>query len=287
MISKLVLYITCFLFICCGSAAASQICLPPDTAKSGCKGKSASYENTICLEDYFVNMTYLESATKAIDSARRMQEDGEIDDCHIVAHMVGKANLIKYGYDLGKALGTCSTSCLQGCIHGAVQTYVSEKVDVTRLKEELSSICEGLDKHSPVYGQCIHGLGHGFLTGDYMSITEAIAACESLDSADSHRCLGGVFMENMQKNLLLPESEFRARLPQTCTIIEKMNRPSLTRACYSDMGEGIMFYTAHNLGQSLEYCNLVSNNYDNITACKKGARTEARIGLLGSSQQPH
>jgi hypothetical protein len=277
------------LVLLCGSTAYANVCLPEEaTAHNGCLVESnPSFEKTLCLEDYFVNMAYLESAEKAISTAKQMQQDGKIDDCHIVAHMVGKANLIKYNYDLGRALGTCSMDCIQGCIHGAVQNYVSEKVDVANIKTELSKVCNSLDKTSLIYAQCVHGIGHGFLTNNYMSIPEAIKACQSLGGKDSHDCLGGLFMENMQKNLLLSEDEFKDALPMTCKAMENSEDRSLTHTCFDSIGEGIMFYTGHNLARSLEYCALASSSLKNIHACKQGARTEAQTVILGHSQSHH
>lgn len=269
------------------AAKDNAICFPEGMSEEECKTIDTSYEKTLCLEGFFKDMVLEKSAIATIDLAREMQAAGEIDDCHLVAHMAGHANLHKHDYDLGKALATCPLDCIQGCIHGAVQTYVAERVDIENIEEELSGICNDIQRDTQLYRQCIHGIGHGFLTNNYMPVEQAIKACRKLGGEDSHTCLGGLFMENMQPNLLLPENQFAASIPRACDAVDDSGDQTLIFLCYEAVGEAAMFYTAHNLFRSLEYCATSLDNPEYVTICKDGAREQSRTVLKNEETSHH
>lgn len=105
--------------------------------------------------------------------------------------------------DVGNALGACSLGCSQGCLHGGVEAYALAHDDDAGLADELRQVCDGVSESAFVRWHCIHGVGHGLLAVAYGSIPESVAACNSFDDVDASTCLDGVFMENMQRSLVL------------------------------------------------------------------------------------
>jgi hypothetical protein len=202
-----------------------------------------------------------------------MEDQGVLSDCHLIAHFVGKANLEKYGFDLGQALSTCSTDCIQGCIHGAVQTYVSQKDSFEEFIAELDTVCEVVSGDAWLRRQCVHGVGHGFLTGGFLPLAQAIDACHDFQGEEVQTCLDGLFMEYMQQFLFLSEEELKREIPGICSEVILMNEETYTRLCYSSIGEGLMFYTTHDLRKSLHLCDLLTRESRNL--CKKAAILEA------------
>lgn len=240
-----------------------------------CVEMKGSHKRIKCFEPYFKALTREKSATAAIAEAKAMREKGIINDCHMVAHMVGQENLYKHNYDLGKSLATCPMDCIQGCIHSSVQNYIAEKIDKKDIANELSKVCANIERPSELYTQCVHGVGHGFLTGNYMTLPEAIKACEKFESSDISTCLGGVTMENMQHHLLLSEDDLKKKLPTVCALLENSDNQVALKMCYSAIGEGLMFYTAQNLEKALSLCPYASTEKNRFLICAEGAYEEA------------
>jgi hypothetical protein len=243
-----------------------------------CQVHGETYEKTICLEPYFAEITKKESATAAVARAQEMAHQGEISDCHLIAHFVGEANLEKHGNDLAQTLATCSEDCIQGCIHGAVQTYVSQKDSFEAFIAELDTLCDGVSEDPLLRRQCVHGVGHGFLTGGFLPLDQAIAACGRFQGKEINTCLGGLFMEHMQGYLHLSESELTAEIPSICTEVVAMDNDTLTWFCHNAIGEGLMFYTAHDLRKSLGLCGGLADRPRDL--CMEAAIWEAENAPL-------
>ncbi len=243
-----------------------------------CEAHGESYEKTICLEPYFAEITMKESAAASVARAQEMAQQGLISDCHLIAHFVGEANLEKHGNDLGQALSTCPTDCIQGCIHGAVQTYVSRQDSFEAFITELDSLCDGVSDDPWLRRQCVHGVGHGFLTGDFLPLDQAIKACGRFTGKEVNTCFTGLFMEHMQGYLHLSETELTAEIPTICAKVVQMNNEILTTFCFDAIGEGLMFYTAHDLRKSLGLCEGLAGRPRNL--CMESAIREAENAPL-------
>jgi hypothetical protein len=243
-----------------------------------CEAHGETYEKTICLEPYFAEITKRESAAAAVARAQEMEHQGLISDCHLIAHFVGEANLEKHGNNLGQALSTCSTDCIQGCIHGAVQTYVSQKDSFEEFIAELDILCDGVSDDPWLRRQCVHGVGHGFLTGGFLPLGQAIEACDKFQGKEVNTCLNGLFMEHMQGYLHLPEPELTAEIPKICAKVVAMGKDVLTTFCFDAIGEGLMFYTAHDLRKSLGLCGRLAGGPKDL--CMEAAIWEAESAPL-------
>lgn len=239
-----------------------------------CKALPHSYDKIACLKPYFHALAYQQSAKFAVAQAEELKKQGIIEECHLPAHFVGEVNVIKHKFDIGTSLSSCPINCIQGCIHGVMQTYISRKIDPPDLASELKQVCDSVVGDTLKRRQCVHGVGHGFLTGRFLSIDEAIRSCNHFKDDEGRVCLGGLFMENMQQYLLWPEDKLTNQLPNICADATTMNDKNLTHICIDAIGEGLMFYTGHQLEESLKFCDLLPDAHHDV--CKRAAIVEAQ-----------
>ena len=239
-----------------------------------CLALPHSYKKMVCLEPHFRALTRTQTAEIALLKAKKFQRTDNIDDCHLIAHFIGEEVLNKHSADLGKALAECSMDCNQGCVHGAVQTYISEKSDTDNITADLISVCDTVSYDNRLRRQCIHGVGHGLLTGGLMPIAEAIESCHRFKGREISICLGGTFMENMQSHLLIPEAQLRAELPLICNEVAQMGNERYLRWCADHIGGGLMFYTGHDLEKSYRLCRLLPADQ----------RPMCMVGIFGESK---
>ncbi|MEJ2653684.1 MAG: hypothetical protein P8173_18445, partial [Gammaproteobacteria bacterium] len=116
---------------------------PVDDEAARCVDQPYSFKKIACLSGYFQGLTRKRSAKYAIEQAQAFVASDKIEDCHLAAHMVGKATIVKYGYDLKGALQACPMSCVQGCIHGVVQGYIAHRLARHNLMSDVSHVCDG------------------------------------------------------------------------------------------------------------------------------------------------
>jgi len=223
-----------------------------------------------CLRSYFQELTITDSATVAFSEAKRLNDQGVIDDCHLAAHFIGEASYEKFSGDTGKAFALCPLGCIQGCQHGVMEAYVASLEDSSLEISAIANVCDSVSTDTLLREQCVHGVGHGILqyAGD---IELAFALCDEFNKSDSREeCLGGVLMENVDQHLLLSESELKKVLPDLCEAARK-NR-NLLQTCLETIGEGLMFYTGHDLDRSKQLCRVLPKQ--DWLGCYNGAEVE-------------
>ncbi len=240
-----------------------------------CLTKPHSYEKTNCLIPYFEALTVKQSPEFAIKRAEEFKKDGLINDCHLIAHYIGEANLFKHELDVAKAFSTCSFGCIEGCFHGVMEASVSH----TNMNEtEMVSLCDSMLSNSGLHRQCIHGIGHGLLAHSYTPLLEAIKICQNFNTAfKTNTCLGGLFMENIDQYFFLDSDSMKEQMPFICDQVLETNDPELTKRCFSDIGGGLMFYTGHDLHKSIEFCEILKKPNNEI--CIDGAKFEQQTNL--------
>jgi len=242
-----------------------------------CANLPVSYSKNICLGRYFRAMTQQYSAKRAIASAQELVKQGVIEDCHVAAHMIGAANIVKHDFDLETALSSCSMACDEGCVHGVMRTYIPHEIQPSHLAGTIKHICDTTRADAWLHRQCIHGIGHGIMNNGFLPAREAIKLCNLFEGEDVDSCLGGLFMENMHPALVWPEDRLRKQLFSVCADIVAMRNDTYTQYCIESIGEGLMFYTGHDLGKSLGYCELLPGEH--WTVCKQAAIDEAGNAL--------
>jgi len=247
-------------------------------ASERCLSKAHSYEKILCLQQYFKEFTKSNSAELAMAKAEEFKAEGVIDDCHLIAHYIGEANLEKSNFDFGRALSTCSLGCIEGCFHGVMEAYVSQKTDSLEFRSGITTMCDSVSSDPLLQRQCIHGIGHGLIARGYLPILDAVGMCQIFeDTYSQDTCLGGLFMENMDGYLLFNETYLRDKIPTICEDTVELKDQELTSSCIDAIGEGLMFYTGHNLAKSEELCEELP--MDHVSICKKAAAFEEEVNL--------
>lgn len=115
----------------------------------------------------------------------------KIGFCHNRAHQVGIFAYQIFGED---SFDKCTDTCGGGCYHGAIGSY-GEKYGIENFESNLKNLCI----NSPIYDQCLHGLGHGLTAWANYDLKEALRLCNKITENERYQneCWRGVFMENI------------------------------------------------------------------------------------------
>ena len=82
-------------------------------------------------------------------------------------------------------------------------------------------------------------------------------------------------MQNINNILLDDEQTFIKKIPDLCKSVESLNDKGLENQCVSAIGEGIMFYTGHDLDKSKKIC--LTLPVKNQKQCILAAEAELKI----------
>lgn len=234
------------------------------------------YEKWSCLGPYFEKLTIEKSTQTALTEALKFKTQGIVSDCHLFAHNIGEKSLENHNFDLGKAFSSCSHVCSKGCWHGVIERYINEQ----QILPEIKNICDGvgLDYYQRI--ECIHGIGHGLLSHNYLPVTDAIYACKTLGSLDQV-CFGGLTMGRMDQylSLNLAESDLKKILPEVCDPFESVEPGTIMDICILYVAEGLLYYTGYEIERTEELCEGLQQQYY-INRCKN------LIPLVISQQRP-
>jgi len=195
-----------------------------------CFDKASEYEQWLCLEPYLKTLVSKGSVRYAMDEVQRLQDEGSVNNCHFLIHVVGEANLEKHNFNPGKAFATCELGCAEGCFHGVMARYIDEKADPHTVASEVKSMCDtvsmgvrepGKAELRDAAGECAHGIGHGLAAHGFFSIPEATKLCQSFDNKYREgRCRQGIMMEHVTEHVTellgLEEDELPKILSQIC-----------------------------------------------------------------------
>lgn len=247
---------------------------PLHNLQTRCEKEESAYTRGKCLEPFFSLLTLKTSASQALADAVALQKEGVIDDCHLAAHVIGEANVQKYDGDIGKAFATCPQGCIEGCYHGVMEVYVAQVRSLHEVVEEASSLCKEVGTTTLHRRQCLHGIGHGLVLHNTNGVMRAVELCSSLKEVDEQTvCLGGVFMENMNAYLSVSGEELKSTILNVCAAVRE-NRLDLLPMCLSTVGEGLMFYTGHDVEKSKSFCEVLEK--DEKDECVRGVEIEAQ-----------
>lgn len=155
-----------------------------------------------CYSTYFTAKTHAAAPKQALAELKQLYDQGDAyakSQCHQLAHEIGHAGYAKYG-TLAAAYTKGDTFCWSGYYHGVTEEAVG-KMGGDRIKKEANTICAELQQAKPYsfdHYNCVHGLGHGFMTVDDFHLFNALKTCDLLSDAwNRSSCYGGVFMENV------------------------------------------------------------------------------------------
>ena len=220
-----------------------------------CLLKSDTYIRMQCMRGPISTVVKNESAQTALDYVYKLQQADIIADCHVPSHWIGEANLEKYDFDAGRAFATCSEGCIEGCQHGVIEHYMS----ITKSSDDIMKLCESVGQDEELlYRQCLHGLGHGVISHNKITLPEAVAECQTLESLfATDTCISGVQMEFSYRHIQEGKEVFAKLIPTLCTEFE--NDWRFFRPCIGGIGYGAMVVTGHDLPESKRLCSLLSD----------------------------
>ena len=134
----------------------------------------------------------------------------------------------------------------------------------------MRAVCDGLSaREEQPWSRCVHGLGHGIVASGYLNLEAAVDVCErSGDMTFAITCLGGVFMEWVDRYLELSEEELLEATPTICPRFDNWRHQQL---CAGAVGEGFMWYTSMDLDRSNEMCGYIGDIQAGVW-CREGAR---------------
>ncbi len=222
------------------------------------------------MRPYFEEIVQNESANNALEFVYKLEKEEQISDCHVPAHWIGEANLLKYNNDAGLALATCSPGCIEGCQHGVIEKYTQYN-DI----QSVANVCSELESVDRIlYRQCLHGLGHGVMRHGQLTYTEANNVCDTLDTEfEKDTCMGGADMEFFDQFIELGEKEFKRNIN---TICEKEKETEYFDACVVGVGYGSMVVTGHRTYKAIKLCELFEEEKDR-ELCTKGVIDEEKV----------
>ncbi|WP_454064039.1 hypothetical protein [Candidatus Nitrospira salsa] len=119
-------------------------------------------------------------------------------EAHNLTHYVGRMSY-HHLKDVTTVMTQCTPAHQSGCYHGALEAYLTSKPRIQ--SDDVVAICSpNLEKEKGrfAYFNCFHGLGHGLTMHLNHDIKQALALCDTLNTAwDQQSCYGGVFMEGV------------------------------------------------------------------------------------------
>lgn len=167
-----------------GSSIDDGLPAPNEFSKLTYEQKRSIFAKLIQRDPKFA-WSYLKSAA--------IKQGEVVDNVHEYAHAVGRALYVKYDLE---GIPLCSNEFLYGCYHGAVsEALIKQGVnDISKIESSCMNI---ISKREGDPGECIHGIGHGLLAINGLSIVPSLVGCDSLEvDINKEYCYQGVFMEN-------------------------------------------------------------------------------------------
>ena len=232
-----------------------------------CLDKPDGYNKWSCLKPYFERITIEVSSRAAIAEAKSLKRQGVIGDCHVISHFIGWTNLEKYNFNMVQAFTSCASGCVEGCFHGVMDRSIWKATDPHNIISNIKNVCDNLGTSPVNKYRCIHGVGHGLRAHGYLSIKDALTACDDALESDFwiYICAGGIFMENMDQYIALDldEDHLRKILPEICAPFESLEPdlvampeefPDIIDGCIYGITNGLMDYTGHDIERTEDLC---------------------------------
>jgi hypothetical protein len=250
-------------------------------APKECFAKESEYDKWICFRPYFDELVNKVSPKYAMIEAKIFKEKKIIDDCHLNAHFIGEAALEKYNFNVGQAFAFGEFGCIEGYFHGVMERYVRYEADPYSVVSKVKNMCDtvsspSFQKEGLLKSQCAHGIGHGLVAHNFLSVADALAACEGIDY--EWRCRGGVAMEHVEQYLSLEENKLKEILPEICEPFSGLDDSNAMSVCIDNIGATLMWYTKHDLARSKKLCEELEKP-EYIRSCKSGTETGEFINL--------
>ena len=262
-------------------------------AGPSCSDMTPGYAKQLCLKPWIQDLTRRRGAAEALCAAEDLLEQGEVSDCHLLAHFVGEVVFEQQDGDAAQSLIACPATCLSGCGHQVMQEVVEARRLNTIFREQgseavdaelrlLVGLCRDYENDNvDQFALCIHGIGHGLLSSGFLGPIEAADLCESELGVEGLPCAAGVFMEHTGRYIRLEEAQLLESLPTICDF----GGSGWEDLCWRNVGEALMWFYGHDLDQATAVCNRLMDS-DVAKACREGAEAEAGIADMQRNSCP-
>jgi hypothetical protein len=234
---------------------------PDDTTPLDCS-------DSRCFEQAFGNIAYRQGPKAALALFdKRIEETGDHQSCHRIAHAIGAASLAHYRGDVARTFAEGSASCFSGYYHGVLERSLAnvKSYKAASLAKVARTLCAGLprDEETWLALNCLHGLGHGLMITTGYSLPLALDVCRRLVSEmDRTACKGGTFMENLSTSYGVRSPWLRDDDPlYPCNAVAKRDR----LRCYEYVTSRILRVIDWDWDRTAEMCSEVEKAW--VDAC--------------------
>lgn len=227
-------------------------------SQQGCSAQADGYQKWSCSRAYFEKVTNNFSAATAMEEAMKLREDEVVRDCHLFAHIIGEATLEKNNFNVSEAFFSCSFGCANGCFHGVMERFIRNEADPYNAVSKIQNMCDSVESDNWMLKRnCVHGVGHGLLAHGYLTLREAMDACEVFGPGWGDFCVGGLIMEHMDQYLLLnlDKEKFIEIIPEICSEFEIEELGD----CLESLALGLLYYTGYDVQHSEELCQALES----------------------------
>jgi cytochrome c553 len=207
-----------------------------------------------CYRQAFGNVAYGEGPKRALDLLAT--DDRRISavhaDCHQISHWIGRAGLVYYKNDPGRALSHGEMTCNSGYYHGVLQVALAGLPrDVVVKKAQRLCNAPAVNTEEFLLYQCVHGLGHGLMIYSGDDLPWSLRTCHQLlTEFDRVSCTGGVFMQNLDTTMGTSRY-LRAQDPlYPCTSVAERDKVY----CYLMVTSRILTLDGYNWRKTAEWC---------------------------------
>lgn len=261
-----------------------------------------------CYNDYFVAETTRKDPAASFKELKTIYESDSYvkSQCHQIAHSIGHAAYLRYK-TLGAAYPKGDSFCWSGYYHGVTEKAIAE-LGPEKIKSEANDICSELaikNRYSFDHFNCVHGLGHGFMSVARYNLFEGLKDCDLIkDSWERVSCYGGAFMENVMvasrgdgtsdylrsNELMYPCTAVDTPYKQQCYLMQTsyalqqngynfadtfrlcrdVADSAYTTTCYQSIGRDASGSTVSDITRTLANCN-TALDHDGLENCMLGA----------------
>lgn len=242
-----------------------------------------------CYKKHFAAITEVSGPKVATDALKNLYAHNSyvVSQCHQLVHVIGNTAAERYG-DIGEAFRYGDSFCWSGYYHGVVEQALKQfnPTTVAAKTNEFCARIPGKETYSFDYFNCVHGLGHGFMTITKIELFDALNLCDNLTGNwEKESCYGGVYMENvMADNSIRNHSTKYLKaddLLYPCNAVEEHYKGQ----CYLMQTSYALTKNGRDFANLFDLCARAESNYRNI--CVQSIGRDASGQSVSNADQTH
>lgn len=165
-----------------------------------CPPTNALYERFQCFRKFYGKIISTDGVNAALADIKSRYDDPFIkSQCHQLMHVIGREAALVYPL-VSDAFSHGDGFCWSGYYHGVMEEIVAGYTP-EKIAKEADTFCNtisGRKTYSFDYYNCVHGLGHGFMSILHNDLPQSLELCDNLTGFwEQSSCWSGVFMENI------------------------------------------------------------------------------------------